>query len=200
MTGSRIGQERETRFARTGSLLATALLLAAASCVPAGDRLPEDAANGTPTPVLPWRARPADNASQLARTADAVESHVHRLRARSLPPEARGDATRTLTGYFDGGDLVLVVESIEQGDYGASDRRWFFEGAWLYHHRAAGMRLSTDNSGLVPMERRLYLAPDGTPLYSFQALAGNPEPVTAGELTEVLGEARHLRRQLLAVD
>ena len=147
-----------------------------------------------------WRPRPADNASELARTADAVESHVHRLRVRSLPPETRGDATRTLTGYFDGGDLVLVVESIEQGDYDDSDRRWFFEGAWLYHHRAAGLRLFRDNSSLVPVERRLYLAPDGTPLYSFQALAGNPDAVTAGELTGLLGEARRLRRQLLATD
>lgn len=197
MTSSRIGRERETRFS---SLLATTLLLVTASCVPAGDKLPEDAGNAPPKSVLPWRARPSDNASRLARTADAVEDHVHRLRVRALPPETRGDATRTLSGYFDDGDLVLVVESIDQGDYGASDRRWFFEGAWLYHHRASGMRLSADNSGLVRVERRHYLAPDGTPLYSFSSLAGNPAPVGPGEIDNMVREADRLRRQMLAPD
>jgi hypothetical protein len=197
MSGSRIGRERETRF---GSLLATTLLLATVSCVSAGDKLPEATGSANHTSVLPWRARPADNASRLARTADAVEDHVHRLRVRALAPETRGDATRTLTGYFDDGDLVLVVESIDQGDHGASDRRWFFEGTWLYHHRAAGMRLSADNSGLVRVEHRHYLAPDGTPLYSFSSLAGTPAPVAPGEIEDIVREADRLRRQMLAVD
>jgi hypothetical protein len=197
MSGSRIGRERETRFS---SFLATTLLLATASCVSAGDKLPEDAGSATQASVLPWRASPADNASQLARTADAVEDHVDRLRVRAVPPETRGDATRTLTGYFDDGDLMLVVESIDQGDHGASDRRWFFEGAWLYHHRAAGMRLSAENPGLVRVERRHYLAPDGTPLYSFSSLAGNPVPVAPGEIDDIVREADQLRRQILALD
>ncbi len=142
-----------------------------------------------------WRIETDSSVSALARAADAVEAHADRLQEIELEPRTQGDATRTSRAYFDGTDLLLVVDEIHQGDYGASERRYFFDGEWLYHHRAAGRQLAADNSGLVRLEMRIYLSADGTAMYAFKSLGEQATTITDKEIAHILIEAQRLRQR-----
>ena len=148
---------------------------------------------GLDTGNLPWNPRPGVSVSDLARAADTVEAYAGSLRKVEAPHEHRDDLTRRVSAYFDGKDLLLVVEEI-RGELRASEQRYFFEGNWLYHHRATAIKPAPDGSGSMRIERRLYLSPDGSALFASKRLGGRTAAVTREEIERIRNEAFTLRQ------
>jgi putative lipoprotein len=145
--------------------------------------------HGNPTHLDLQLVRVGERAAPMSGTAarlEAIRANLDGYRAVQ-GASAAGDNAAAWTAYFDGATLTCIDETSDQGDHGAAENEYYFEGGALVAYVSRAARAVTDPTrpaGKEQVALRLGFDPAGGETERSKTVDGRPVPV---EITEVAG-------------
>ena len=168
-----------------------ALALVAWGCSPAPDR---PAADGAPSAEA--------EAGSLAAAEGVVAGMRARLGAMTRVDAAlaQGDAASDFSAYYEDGELRVITESLDQGDYGQTEEEYFLADGGVVYWTARGVRARAGAPGTVDSVRwRVALDGTGRVVAAEKLVNGEPAPLEDSRAETIVRHARDLERAAAAL-
>jgi uncharacterized lipoprotein YbaY len=158
--------------------------------------------HGNPTHVDLQLVRVGDGADPTSASAARVEAIRANLAGyRAVHGAgAAGDNAAAWTAYFDGMTLACIDEASNQGDYGAAESEYYFEGGALVAFVSRSTRAVTDPiraPGKEHVTLRLAFDPSGGETEQSKTVDGRPAPVESSEVSGARARAAFLAAEAI---
>ena len=154
----------------------------------------------------PDRGAPAPGSADAAASLVAAEAAVAGLRTRldSMTRVdaalAQGDAASSFSAYYEGDALRVILESLDQGDYGRSEEEYFLVDGSVVYWTARGVRVRPGEPGAMDSVRwRVALDGSGGVVAAEKRVNGAPAALEESRAATIASRARELDRAARAL-
>lgn len=154
----------------------------------------------------PDRGAPGAGSADASASLDGAEAAVAGLRTRldSMTRVdaalAQGDAASSFTAYYEGDELRVITESLDQGDYGRSEEEYFLVDGNVVYWTARGVRVRPGEPGAMDSVRwRVALDGSGGVVAAEKLVNGEPAGLEESRAATIVHHARELDRAARAL-